>query len=100
MRGHVDARRCQALPARLTFLEELIADVRHPQIAMFAIVVEKPHTARFAFGLIDQPFRELAKETIRIGLANEKVERELHRMTLNRRAAFGALAKLSFALEG
>ena len=79
--------------------KKLIAEIRHPQIAARARIVEQPHAAGVAFALLDQRLHEHAEEAGDVRLAHQQIERELHRVALNTRRALGEAPRVRFLSE-
>src|SRR5205814_3476170 len=83
MRRQILTRLRQLSPVSPFSRIELLADVRHPQVALRAVFIEQPDTAGMTLGLIEKRLHEDAEKALRVGLAYQQIESELHCVTLN-----------------
>jgi hypothetical protein len=90
MTAHALARHVERAPVGAPRLQRLAADVGHPQFRRPRRLVEQPHAAGVRFRFLDQLLDEHAEEAAQVRMGDEQVERELHRIPLDRRHALGA----------
>ena len=83
----------------LSLREQLILEIRHPQVRALLILVDQPHAARVTLALFGQRLREHAEEAVDVGFAHEEIERQLHGAALNARQALRTAPLAAFSLE-
>ena len=89
----IDFAKGQSVPTRV----QAILDVRHPELASAARVIDQPHAAREALALFDHRLRQRAEKSFDVRLAHEQIERELHDFGLHVREALRAAVLAGFA---
>ena len=99
MAGHALARQRQRGPVLARLREEVIAEIRHPELAAAPILVEQPDAARVALALLDERLDEDAEEAGDVRLAHQQVERELHGVALDPRGALGQASRIGLARQ-